>query len=104
MLEYEYFSQVVKMGNFSIFATHFENSDGYCGTVVKNRQILETRTATGSAHYRRALSCVSVSRGVWRCLFYLKWGWDALFLSSAEGKDVKDVGGIMADTAIIIMK
>lgn len=80
MLEYEYFSQVAIKEKFSIFATHYENSDGYCGTVEKNRQILETGTATGSAHYRRALSCISVSRGVWRCLFYLKGGWGALYL------------------------
>ena len=80
MLEYECFSQVAKKEKFSIFATHFENSDGYCGTVEKNRQILEAGTATGSALYRRALSCISVSRGVWRCLFYLKGRWGALCL------------------------
>ena len=50
ILKLKYYSrQCAKKHNFAIFATDLENSDGYCGSVERNRQILETGTTTGSA-------------------------------------------------------
>lgn len=63
-----------------IFALHFEDSVSYGVSVERNRQILETGHTGRYVRYRRALFSFSVSRGVWRCLFYLKAGRGALFL------------------------
>ncbi len=49
ILEYNHFLKCQQESKFLLFLQPFsENSDGYCGTVEKNRQILETGTATGS--------------------------------------------------------
>lgn len=57
----------------------FEDSVSYGVSVERNRQILETGRTDRYVCYRRTLFSFSVSRGVWRCLFYLKGGRGALF-------------------------
>ena len=57
----------------------FEDSVGYGVAVERNHQNSETEHAVEYVCYRRTLSGFSVSRGVWRCLFYLKGGRGALF-------------------------
>ena len=57
----------------------FEDSVGYGVSVERNRQFLETGHTDRYVCYRRTLFSFSVSRGVWRCLFYLKGGRGALF-------------------------
>ena len=57
----------------------FEDSVSYGVSVERNRQILETGRTDRYVCYRRTLFSFSVSRGVWRCLFYLKGGRGTLF-------------------------
>ncbi len=63
------------MRKMIIFAPQYDDSVGYGVAVERNRQNSETEYVC----YRRTLSGFSVSRGVWRCLFYLKGGRGALF-------------------------
>ena len=51
-----------------------EDSVSYGVSVERNRQIFETGHADRYVCHRRTLFSFSVSRGVWRCLFYLKDG------------------------------
>lgn len=67
------------MGNLIIFAPQYDDSVSYGVAVERNRQYSETEHAVEYVCYRRTLSGFSVSRGVWRCLFYLKGGRGALF-------------------------
>ena len=66
--------------NLITFALSNEDSVSYGVAVERNRQILETDHAVEYVRNRRTLFSFSVSRGVWRCLFYLKGGKGALFL------------------------
>ena len=67
------------MKNNAIFAAQYDNSVSYGVAVERNRQILATEHTVEYDRYRRTLFGFSVSRGVWRCLFYLKGGRGALF-------------------------
>lgn len=50
ILECKYFHRRSKVNRiFAIFATDFENSDGYCGFVERNRQIFETKATRSCA-------------------------------------------------------
>ena len=69
------------MKNNAIFAAQYDDSVSYGVAVERNRQILETDHAVEYVRNRRTLFGFSVSRGVWRCLFYLKGGRGALFFS-----------------------
>ena len=66
-------------GKIFYFCNVFEDSVSYGVAVERNRQILVTAYTVGYVRNRRTLSGFSVSRGVWRCLFYLKGGRGALF-------------------------
>ena len=61
------------------FALQYDNSVSYGVAVERNRQNSETEHAVEYVRNRRTLFGFSVSRGVWRCLFYLKGGRGALF-------------------------
>ena len=67
------------MKNNAIFAAQYDDSVSYGVAVERNRQILETDHTVEYDRNRRTLFGFSVSRGVWRCLFYLKGGRGALF-------------------------
>lgn len=67
------------MRKMIIFAPQYDDSVSYGVAVERNRQNSETEHAVEYVCYRRTLSGFSVSRGVWRCLFYLKGGRGALF-------------------------
>ena len=64
----------VKTEIFLYLQPFYGNSDSYCGSVERNRQFLRQELQWVYASFRRTLPCISVSRGVWRCLFYLKRG------------------------------
>ena len=69
------------MKNNAIFAAQYDDSVSYGVAVERNRQILETDHTVEYDRNRRTLFGFSVSRGVWRCPFYLKDGRGALFFS-----------------------
>ena len=66
-------------GNIFYICKVFENSVSYGVSVERNRQILETGHIDRYVHIGVLFSIFSVSRGIWRCLFYLKNGRGALF-------------------------
>lgn len=59
-------------GNIFYICKVFENSVSYGVSVERNRQILETGHIDRYVRIGVLFSIFSVSRGVWRCLFYLK--------------------------------
>ena len=67
------------MKNNAIFAAQYDDSVSYGVSVERIRQILETGHIDRYDHIGVLFSIFSVSRGVWRCLFYLKGGRGALF-------------------------
>ena len=54
----------VKTEIFLYLQPFYGNSDGYCGSVERNRQFLRQELQWGYASFRRTLPCISVSRGV----------------------------------------
>ena len=67
-------------GNIFYFCNALEDSVSYGVSVERNRQNSETGHTDRYVRIGVLFSVISVSRGVWRCPFYLKDGRGAPFL------------------------
>ena len=82
-------------GKNSIFALHYEDSVSYGVAVERNRQFSETGHTDRYVRIGVLFSVISVSRGVWRCPFYLKDGRGApFFVMMNDESRMKNVGDV----------
>ena len=72
-------------GKKDIFALQYDDSVSYGVAVERNRQNTAIAPSVVYVRNRSTLFGFSMSRGVWRCLFYLKGGRGALFSFWNEG-------------------